>query len=176
MSKKSFLICIALVVVLGFFQTSYAALVGYWRFDDGAGTTAVDSSGYGHDAVVEGGSDSVWVEGQLGGGAALGNSVWVSVPPEAWATIETQFTVAFWAFGYGGLGNNWGFFATGGGANRVAGCHIPWSDGNVYFDSADSAGQWQPERIFTALGPGLATGVWNHWAFTKNTDTGEKII
>jgi hypothetical protein len=165
-----------LVAVFGFFQTCYAELVGYWRFDDGVGTTAVDSSGYGHDAAVEGGGDSVWVEGQLGDGVALGNGVWVSVPPEAWAPIETEFTVAFWAFGYDGLGNNWGFFATGAGANRVAGSHIPWSDGNVYFDSADSAGQWQPERISTALDAGLATGVWNHWAFTKNTETGEKII
>lgn len=171
---------LCLGVMCSFSTVSWADtpnLVGWWNFDDGAGTLAVDSSGNGHDAVVEGGGDSAWVEGQIGGALATGNGVWVSVPPEAWVPIDEEFTVAFWAFGYDGLGNNWSFFTDApGGGNRMAGSHTPWGNGNVYFDTADSAGQWEAERIFQALDAGLATGVWNHWAFTKNTNTGDKHI
>jgi len=164
-------------MVFGLVQAASADLVGHWAFDDGAGTIAVDSSGNGNDAVVEGGTDAVWVEGQLGEAVEVGNGVWVNVPPEAWLPIETQFTAAFWAFGYGGLGNNWGFYTDGpGGGDRMVANHIPWGDGNVYFDTADAAGAWQAERISQALDPGLATGAWNHWAFTKNTATVDKHI
>ena len=176
MCKKSMSICMVLVAVFGLFHTCSAELVGHWSFDDGAGAIAVDSSGNGHDAVVEGGGDSAWVEGQLGDAVEVGNGVWVNVPPEAWAPIDNQFTVAFWSFGYDGLGNNWGFFATAAGANRMVSNHIPWGDGSVYYDTADAAGAWQAERISKPLDPGMATGVWNHWAFTKNADTGDKKI
>jgi len=176
MCKQVLTVCLGVALVFGLSQSVSADLVGHWTFDDGAGAIAVDSSGNGNDAVIESGGDSVWVEGQLGGGVALGNGVWVSVAPEAWLPIDNQFTVAFWTFGYDGLGNNWGFFATGGGANRVAGSHIPWGNGNVYFDSANSSGAWEPERIFAAMAPTPSTGVWNHFAFTKNADTGDKHI
>ena len=175
MSKKYKEMVVLTVLLLGG-TVAHADLVGYWPFNDGAGTIAVDASGYGHDAVVEGGGDSAWVEGQLGGAIEVGNGVWVSVPPEAWAPVDNQLTVAFWAFGYDGLGQNWGFFATAPEANRMVSNHLPWTDGNVYYDTADSAGAWESERISQPLDPGLATGAWNHWAFTKNTDTGEKHI
>ncbi len=38
-----------------------AGLVGYWRFDEGAGTTARDSSGRGHDATLAGTTLPAWV-------------------------------------------------------------------------------------------------------------------
>ncbi len=176
MCKQALTVCLSLGMVFGLVQSASADLVGHWAFDDGAGAIAADSSGNGNDGVIESGGDSVWVEGQLGGGVALGNGVWVTVAPEAWIPIDNQFTVAFWAFGYDGLGNNWGFFATGGGANRVAGSHTPWGNGQLYFDSADASGAWQSERINAPMDAGLATGVWTHYAFTKNADTGDKHI
>ena len=45
-----------------------ASLMGHWKFDDGSGTTAVDSSGKGYDATVhltEG--TSAWITGKVGG-------------------------------------------------------------------------------------------------------------
>jgi len=175
MSKKCQQVVVLTVLLLGG-TVAHADLVGYWPFNDGAGTIAVDASGYGHDAVVEGGGDSAWVEGQLGGAIEVGNGAWVSVPPEAWVPIDDQFTVAFWSFGYDGLGQNWGFFATAPGSNRMVSNHLPWTDSNVYYDTADSGGAWEAERISKPLEAGLATGVWNHWAFTKNTDTGDKHV
>ncbi len=61
MSKK--LICLAsFVLVLGLVLTSTAEadLVGWWRFDEGPGTTAYDSIGDGNDASFEG--PPAWVE------------------------------------------------------------------------------------------------------------------
>ena len=176
MCKQALTVCLGLGMVFGLVQVASADLVGHWALDDGAGTIAADSSGNGHDAVVEGGGDAAWVEGQLGSAVEVGNGVWVNVPPEVWAPIDNQFTVAYWSFGYAGLANNWGFFATAAGANRMISNHLPWGDGNVYYDTADAGGAWEAERISQALDPGLATGVWNHWAFTKNADTGDKKV
>jgi hypothetical protein len=38
-----------------------AGLVGYWRFDEGTGTTARDASGRGHDATLAGTTLPAWV-------------------------------------------------------------------------------------------------------------------
>ena len=52
------------VLVLSIAGNVSAELVGYWNFDEGAGTVAVDSSGYGNDGTLNG--DPQWVPGQLG--------------------------------------------------------------------------------------------------------------
>jgi hypothetical protein len=41
-------------------------LVGWWKCDEGAGTTAHDSGGYGNDGAFNG--DPQWVEGYFGAG------------------------------------------------------------------------------------------------------------
>jgi len=46
-----------------------AALVGYWPFAEGAGTTVVDGSGNGHDGTITG--TPTWVDGPTGYGKAL---------------------------------------------------------------------------------------------------------
>jgi len=51
MSKK--LICVALICTWGLAAGAWADLAGYWKLDDGAGTTAVDSSGNGGDGTLE---------------------------------------------------------------------------------------------------------------------------
>ena len=55
------------VLVLSFVLTSEvgAELVGWWRLDDGSGTTAVDSSGAGNDGTITG--DPKWTAGKVGG-------------------------------------------------------------------------------------------------------------
>ena len=48
-------------------------LVRYWKFDEGEGTTATDSSGTGADGTLPTGSEPVWTDdGQSGG--ALGST------------------------------------------------------------------------------------------------------
>ncbi len=60
------LICLTtLVFVLGAAGNARAGLVGWWKFDEGSGNIAIDSSGNGHNGTLNG--DSAWTIGQLGG-------------------------------------------------------------------------------------------------------------
>jgi len=58
---------ISFVFILGLFLTTAAQgeLMGWWKLDEGSGTTAYDSSGNGRDGTVNG--DPQWVAGWLGG-------------------------------------------------------------------------------------------------------------
>ena len=47
-----------------------APLLGWWQFEEGAGMTAVDSSGNGHDGALE--TPGVWMPGPEGLGLAMG--------------------------------------------------------------------------------------------------------
>ena len=58
-------ICVCFVLGLAFTSVVKADLVGWWRLDEGAGTTAFDSSGNGRDGTLNG--DPQWVAGYLGG-------------------------------------------------------------------------------------------------------------
>jgi hypothetical protein len=66
MSKK-LIFLVSFVLVLSFVLTNeiQAELVGWWRLDDGSGTTAVDSSGAGNDGTLTG--DPQWTAGKVGG-------------------------------------------------------------------------------------------------------------
>ncbi|MGD0792507.1 MAG: hypothetical protein ABR920_12125, partial [Terriglobales bacterium] len=53
--------------------------VGWWRFDDGTGTTAADSSGNGYNATLVNGVS--WVTGKIGDAvSANGVNQYVSIP------------------------------------------------------------------------------------------------
>jgi hypothetical protein len=61
MCKKLFYF--VLVLGLALTNTTNAELVGWWKFDDGSGSTVVDSSGNGYDGTVYG--NAQWVDGTL---------------------------------------------------------------------------------------------------------------
>ena len=177
MSKKLILVAFfTFMLGVAFPSISKAAdqnLVGWWRFDDGSGTTAIDSSGNGNDGTLESAAGMKWVAGIKGGALSFDGTGFVNVPPEAWSSITTQFTVAFWIFGNDRQPlDGWCFGAWGGGS-RLASCHIPWSDGTVYFDSGLVG---LGERISKPATANEYKGQWRHWAFVKNADTGEKKI
>jgi len=67
--KLFFLASLAFVLCLTLTGPASAGLVGWWKFDDGSGTTATDSSSNGNDGTLEGGAQ--WVAGQLGGAIQL---------------------------------------------------------------------------------------------------------
>ncbi len=70
-----------------------ADLVAWWRFDDGSGTIAADSSGTGNDGALQGGAQ--WVAGQLGQAIQFNGSnarvVAANIPLNS-----RSFTVAMW--------------------------------------------------------------------------------
>jgi Concanavalin A-like lectin/glucanases superfamily len=76
-------------------------LVGWWRFDDGMGsTTARDASGHGNDGAlvdVDGSSMSTWPPSQQGTSIELGGAGYVNVQPSASIdAIVDQITVSAW--------------------------------------------------------------------------------
>ncbi|MFB0555997.1 MAG: LamG domain-containing protein [Phycisphaerae bacterium] len=94
MCKKSiYLTSSALVFSLALMSTASAELIGWWRFDEGTGTTASDSSGNGYDGTING--DAQWVAGQLGGALQF-NGTNVEVRAPHIPLDNRSFTVAMW--------------------------------------------------------------------------------
>ena len=74
-------------------------LVGFWRFDDGPGTTrAADHSGGGFHCQLRGLDPAqAWIPGQLGGAIELGFNGWLECPqPELPRRQTAGLTVAVW--------------------------------------------------------------------------------
>ncbi|MFZ2148636.1 MAG: LamG-like jellyroll fold domain-containing protein, partial [Sedimentisphaerales bacterium] len=99
---KKLIYLFSFVLVLGMVLTSVAKadLVGWWRFNEGSGDTASDSSGNGHDGTLNGNPE--WAIGPPGFGGAI------AFHPDKCTGIDCgifdptngtgQFTVALWAF------------------------------------------------------------------------------
>jgi hypothetical protein len=122
MSKK-LIYLISFVLVLGLVLTSVAKaddpdLVAYWKFDDGSGTTAFDSTGNGNDGVFVG--DPKWVPGKLGGALEFDGDDYLNCGNDPSLEIRDQITIAFW-FKVEAFQNTWeAFFSKGDSAYRVS--------------------------------------------------------
>ncbi|MBP7051411.1 MAG: discoidin domain-containing protein [Phycisphaerae bacterium] len=170
---------ISFVFVLGLVlaSVSEAALVGWWRFNDGSGTTAMDSSDSGCDGTVY---NPLWVEGKYDGALNFTGTNYVDVPAECWSTIDSQVTVCFWAYGDPAQQpqSNFIFGAFQDASNnesRVMSAHLPWGDGTVYFDTGGTtAGGF--DRISKAGNVANYEGTWTFWTLLKNADTGDQQI
>jgi len=73
-------------------EPSSAGLVGQWKFDEGAGTIAFDSSGLGNDGTF--GGDPQWVAGYLDGALEFNGDDWVDCGDVL--TITEAITIACW--------------------------------------------------------------------------------
>ena len=70
-------------------------LVGWWRFDEGSGTTVVDATGTQAAGKIVG--SPVWEKGRFGGGLLFnGKDTEVSVPSAPALKITEDLTIAFW--------------------------------------------------------------------------------
>jgi len=81
------------VVALALTSVASAELVGWWKFDDGSGTLAADSSGKHNDGTISG--DAQWVVGKRDGALQFnGSNTNVQAPH---IPFDSQsFTVAMW--------------------------------------------------------------------------------
>ena len=86
----------AFVLVLSIAGNVSAELVGYWKFDEGSGTTAYDSSGNGLDGTLNG--DPQWVTGQLGGALDFDGDDAVEIPHNSLLSITDEITISAWTY------------------------------------------------------------------------------
>jgi hypothetical protein len=77
-------------------QAGDPTLVGWWKFDEGAGTTVRDSSGYGHEGVLAG--DPQWAAGKIGSDALSfdGSDGLVEVPESPALDAGSTLTITAW--------------------------------------------------------------------------------
>jgi len=74
-------------------------LVGYWKLDDGTGSTvAFDSSGRGNQGTLHGlDTSTAWVAGRSQGALEIGHAGWVQVAPSASIdAIADRLTISAW--------------------------------------------------------------------------------
>jgi len=70
-------------------------LVGWWKFDEGSGTMALDGSGHGNNGTLKGGPE--WVVGHDDDALRFdGVDDYVEVPHDPSLTVDTEVTVMAW--------------------------------------------------------------------------------
>ncbi|HSF87825.1 MAG TPA: LamG-like jellyroll fold domain-containing protein, partial [Saprospiraceae bacterium] len=102
----------------------------------------------------------------------FGGTGTLDLPQSAIENITDEITVAFWAYGDPALlpANTQIVDGTDAGGQRQATIHLPWSNGEVYWDCGNDGTGY--DRINKPVPTADFEGRWSHWAFTKNTVTG----
>lgn len=99
----------------------------------------------------------------------------IDVDATPYSAISNEITVSFWSWGGANLPANTSIFeGTNGSGARHINLHLPWSDGNIYWDCGADAGGY--DRISKPANANDYRGRWTHWAFTKNATTGQMKI
>lgn len=166
----------AVIQVSTFFLTN--ALAGHWKFDDGSGSTAVDSSVNSNHGFLTGfvGDGTEWVSGRLGKGLnfnadALGAN-YVAIPdaPSLNFVDRPQFTLSAWVRCTPAQANGAAIIAkgTGGGGEQYA---LDVYTGLYRFYVRSSAG-----AASTLLTSGTPSGTWQHVVATFDSSTGAMCV
>ncbi|MEL6658449.1 MAG: LamG-like jellyroll fold domain-containing protein [Bacteroidota bacterium] len=102
-------------------------------------------------------------------------SGWLEVPSEALG-MSQGVTVAFWSYGLSDIlpANTSVFEAMDGANRRQMNVHLPWSNGQIYWDCGNDGSGY--DRINKQANPEDYEGRWNHWAFTKDVTSGTMEI
>ena len=149
-----------------------SAFAGVWHLH---GTNAVgnlaDSTPGEHDGQNSG---TVSVAGQVGDAQDWPGDNFITISPDALSGVSTQVTVSLWTHGAASQPRQQDTFSAMVGANRVIQAHLPWSNGNVYWDAGLAGTAY--DRINKGAVANMYKGRWNLWSFTKNTATGSMKI
>ena len=150
-------------VVFGLFLMSSVKaadpdLAAYWKFDEGSGTTAYDSSGNGNDGVFNG--NPQWVAGKYGGALEFDGDDYVNCGNGDSLQIQDEITITFW-FQVEAFSNTWEAFLaksdTAYRASRSAGT------GNATHMGASGSSVGGGNGWFDATVI-VTDGQWHHWA------------
>jgi len=121
----------AFVLVLSIAGNVWAELVGYWKFDEGSGTTAYDSSGNGLDGTLNG--DPQWVEGHLGGALDFDGDDAVEIPHNPLLSITDEITISAWTYMRGNASGELAIVSKGGWAANDLPYELTETPGGVIF-------------------------------------------
>ena len=119
-------------------------LIGYWKFDEAAGDTVLDFSGYGNDGTL--GGTPIRVEGILGGALNLTGDDYVAIDDVYDDITSTNITLSAWIrTTQGGEGNV--FAANSGGSHPImfgvlGGNPFVNDGGDTQFPPAVNDNQW----------------------------------
>ncbi len=95
------------MLMTGIAQAADPDLEAYWKFDEGSGNTAFDSSGNGNDGTFVG--NPQWVAGKFGGALEFDGDDYVNCGNGQSLQIQDQITLAFW-FNVEAFQNTWEAF------------------------------------------------------------------
>jgi len=153
---------------------SSAGLMGYWKFDDGAGTTALDSSGNNiHGTLTNG---PTWVAGKIGGALSfdgVDDNVITRDPADGSLDMGTgDFTLAAWFYfpTLPGVGVTQDMISKGSHGNR--GYSLGITD-NLLCGYIDNTGDGGINQSFCYGSP--TAGVWHHGAAVFDRDLEVRI-
>jgi len=145
-----------------------ASPVGWWMFDEKAGTTAADASANKNNGTLVGGA--TWTTGQIGGAVQCdGTNDYVNLPIGALISKLTSATFAIWA-NYSQQGGAWQRildFGTGETINMFLTPAIGGSNTGVMRFAITTGGSGAESQLTAANR--LATG-WHHLAVVFNGD------
>lgn len=96
--------------------------------------------------------------------------------PAPLAAVSNEITVSLWAKGDPDIMpvNSTLLEGTDQANNRQVNVHLPWGNGQVYWDCGNDGSGY--DRINQPAAEPDYEGRWNHWAFTKNATTGNMNI
>lgn len=169
---------------IAFPDAEWVSLPFYQAFEwDGTSDLLLDVSRTGHaelPAVVFAGSETATATG-LGTTTAdqhylgMRGTGRLEVPSEALG-MNQGVTVAFWSYGLADIlpANTTAFEAVDAANRRQMNVHLPWSNGQVYWDCGNDGTGY--DRINKTANPEDFEGRWNHWAFTKDVAAGTMSI
>ena len=100
----------------------------------------------------------------------------IRTPEFSLSEISDEITIALWTKGNANVLpiNTYAFEGSDAAGNREVGSHLPWSNGQIYWDAGHEGGSY--DRINKQATENEYEGTWVHWAFTKNTNTGSMKI
>lgn len=105
----------------------------------------------------------------------LTGNEYITLPNNGFDQVSNEITISLWSYGDAKVlpVNTTIFEGTDNQNNRHANVHLPWSNGQVYWDCGFDGGY---DRINKPANMEDFSGKWNHWAFTKNASTGSMKI
>ncbi len=166
--KLSYLVPYVLALSVALTGTTKAELVGWWRFDEGAGTTAADSSGNGNDGTLNG--DPQWVVGYFDSALEFdGSDGYVDCGNDPSLDL-TKWTITFWLK----LNENKDYNAfIVKGLDAAENYEVlTYGDGHFHFPILFTDGS----RTYGNTAPGVCVvGEWAHYAYSYDEAEGRRF-